>query len=101
MTLMLGIVGQLLGIEHGNPIGVFLVIATSLAILGWWVFYWPQGKAAKALIDLRKEFIAWQDRETARYDALWREKVELQKRCESLEGQLSRLRSQYQVPDEE
>lgn len=89
--------GQLLGIERGNPIGIFLVIATSLAILGWWVYFYPQGKAAKHLIELRKEFAAWQDRETARYDALWREKVELQKRCESLEGQLARLKSEHDI----
>jgi flagellar biosynthesis component FlhA len=94
-------VAQMLGIEKGNPIGVFLVLATSLAILGWWAFYWPQGKAAKALVDLREEFISWQDRETKRYDTLWEEKVELMKRCESLEGKLARLMAKHDVSEED
>ena len=88
---------QLLGIERGNPIGIFLVLATSLAILGWWAYVYPMGKAAKALVELRKEFAAWQDRETSRYDALWQAKLDLQKRCESLEGQLARLKAEHDI----
>jgi hypothetical protein len=93
-------VAQLLGIERGNPIGVFLVVVTSLAVLGWWAFYWPQGKASKALVDLRKEFIAWQARETARYDELYESKVKLYERCEALEGKLARLKAQHKIEGE-
>jgi hypothetical protein len=85
---------QLLGIERGNPIGIFVLLTVTLIGLGWWIYSLPGGKASKALVDLRKEFVAWQARETTRYDALWAEKVELQKRCEDLEGKLSRLKAE-------
>lgn len=89
--------GQLLGLERGNPIGISLVVTVSLIGLGWWIYSSPRGKAAKALVDLRQQFVAWQDRETARYDALWAEKVELQKRVEALEGTLARLKAEHQI----
>lgn len=91
---------QLLGIERGNPIGIFLVIATSLAILGWWVYYYPQGRAAKHLIELRQQFADWQAAATKEYEALWREKLELMKRYEAAEGKLARWKAKYEIDEE-
>jgi hypothetical protein len=85
---------QLLGIERGNPIGIFVLLTVTLLSLGWWIYSSPRAKAAKALIELRQEFIAWQARETARYEELWADKVELMKRCEDLEGKLARLKAE-------
>jgi hypothetical protein len=82
---------QLLGIEKGNPIGVFVLLTVTLLGLAWWIYSSPRPRAAQALVDLRKEFIAWQARETSRYDALREEKLRLHARCEELEGRLARL----------
>jgi hypothetical protein len=94
-------IGQLLGIERGNPIGVFVLLTVTLATLGWWIYNSGRGKAAKALVDLRKEFLAWQERETKRYDELYQAKLELMKRCEALEGRLARLKAEHKIGEDE
>ena len=95
------IIAQLLGIERGNPIGIFVLLTVTLVTLGWWIYSSPRGQAAKALVELRKEFVAWQARETKRYDELWLEKMALQKRAEAAEGKIERLKSKFQIPDED
>lgn len=91
---------QLLGIERGNPLGVFVLLTVTLVGLGWWIYSSPRPRAAKALVDLRLEFVAWQARETARYETLWAEKVALMGRCEDLEGKLARWKAKYEIDEE-
>ncbi len=92
---------QLLGIERGNPIGIFVLLTVTLIGLGWWIYSSPRGKAATALVDLRKEFIAWQARETKRFDEEHEDKVRWRNRAEAAEGTLARLKAKYQIGDDE
>lgn len=92
--------GQLLGIERGNPLGILVLLTTTLVTLGWWIYSAPGRRAAKALIEFRAQMIAWQANETARYDAMWEENLELRIRCEALEGKLARWKAEYQIRDD-
>lgn len=92
---------QLLGIERGNPLGIFVLLTVTIIGLGWWIYSSPGRKAAQHLIEFRKQMVAWQAEETARYEKLmtryeklWAEKLDLMKRCEDLEGKLARLKAE-------
>ena len=88
------IIGQVVDLPKESPLGLFIAGATALAIFGWWVYYYPQAKAAKGLIELRKSMEDWIHADQARHTKLWEDCVELQKRIGSLEGELARMKAE-------
>lgn len=96
----MSMIAQLLGIEKGNPLGVFVLLTMTLVGLGWLIYSYPAGQAAKELVKLRKEFLDWKSADDRRFEALWEQKLEVMKRCEDLEGQLARLKAQHGIAED-